>query len=155
MYYLVYSSISRKDLSKDELFSILEKSREKNRMMGITGFLLSINEDYHPEIIKGKFLQVLEGEKEQVIKLYESIKKDKRHKEVKIVSEGVLLKRMFNNWSMGYRDMDILKFKNRLDIFDISEKDLINASGNEQDNPESVLEFIKSFYKVPESAFKP
>ena len=151
MYYLIYSSISKKDLSKDELFAILERSRSKNKMMGISGFLLCINEDYHPEIINGKFIQVLEGDKKDVLKLYESIKKDSRHKNVVNLAEGVLLKRMFDNWSMGYRDMDILRFKNRLDEFDLNESDIVNAKGNQQDNVDSILEFIKSFYKVPEN----
>lgn len=149
MYYLIYSSRSKKDLSKEELFSILEKSRLRNKMMNISGFLLCINEDYHPELINGWFLQVLEGEKEDVLKLYESISEDKRHKDVKLLAEGRLMKRMFNNWSMGYRDMDILKFKSRLDAFDLSEEDLMNAPGDQQDNVDSVLEFIKSFYKIP------
>lgn len=155
MYYLVYSSESKKDMSKDELFVILEKSRQKNKMMDISGFLLCINEDYHPEIINGRFLQVLEGEKKDVIKLYESISMDKRHKNVKVLSEGVLLKRMFNNWSMGYRDLDILKFRNKLDEFQLSENEIMNSNGNEQDNSQAILDFIKNFYKIPESAIKP
>jgi hypothetical protein len=149
VYYLIYSSRSKKDLSKEELFSILEKSRLRNKMMNITGFLLCINEDYHPELINGLFLQVLEGEKQDVMKLYESIEKDGRHKDVKLLAEGRLMKRMFNNWSMGYRDMDILKFKSRLDQYDLSEEDLVNAPGDQQDNVDAVLDFIKSFYKIP------
>ena len=36
MYYLVYSSESKKDMSKDELFVILEKSRQKCSKMNET-----------------------------------------------------------------------------------------------------------------------
>ncbi len=152
MYYLIYSSYTKKDMSKEELFSLLEKSRVKNKEMEISGFLLSINEDYHPEIINGRFIQVLEGNKKEVRKLYDTISGDKRHNKVEILAEGVLMKRIFDNWSMGFRELDILKFKNRLDQFDLSEEILLKSKNDDQS--QIVLEFVKSFYKVPENSIK-
>ncbi len=139
-------------MGKEELFSLLEKSRVKNKLMGISGFLLCINSDYHPEIINGRFIQVLEGEKKDVEKLFKSIENDPRHKHVKIIADGVLMKRMFNNWSMGYRDLDILKFKSRLDKFELTEENLLGSKNS--DESQTVLDFIKSFYKVPDNIVK-
>ncbi|MEQ8518713.1 MAG: BLUF domain-containing protein [Cytophagales bacterium] len=152
MYYLIYSSYSKKDMGKEDLFSLLEKSRVKNKLMGISGFLLCINADYHPEIINGRFIQVLEGDKKEVKKLFESIKKDPRHKHVEIIADGVLMKRMFDNWSMGYRDLDILKFKSRLDKFELTEDNLLGSKND--DESQTVLDFIKSFYRVPDNIVK-
>jgi hypothetical protein len=153
MYYLIYSSLTKKDLSRDELFQILEKSRSRNNLMGLSGFLLCINEDYFSEIINGIFLQVLEGEKEDVLKLSDIIKKDKRHHDLVLVTEGVSLKRMFDNWKMGYRDMNILQFKSRLAQFDLKREDILKPAENPEDS-QAIIELIKSFYKVPDKLLK-
>ena len=121
--------------------------------MGLSGFLLCINEDYFSEIINGIFLQVLEGEKEDVLKLYDIIKKDKRHHDLVLVTEGVSLKRMFDNWKMGYRDMNILQFKSRLAQFDLKREDILKPAENPEDS-QAIIELIKSFYKVPDKLLK-
>ncbi len=153
MYYLIYSSQTKKDLRKDELFSILEKSRVRNKLMGISGFLLCINEDYHPDVLNGMFLQVLEGEKEDVVKLYNIIKDDTRHREAVVIAEGVLFNRMFDNWRMGFRDLNILQFKSVLAQFDLNRDDLTKPLSSDE-NSEAVLEFIQAFYKVPSNLMR-
>lgn len=148
MYYLIYKSESEGDFNKDRLFEILEKSRKKNAQKNISGFLLCINEDLSPELINGKFIQILEGEKEDVKALYNKIKEDPRHKNVKVISEGVTMKRIFHSWNMGHRDFDILSFRSILKQFDLKEEELMDEN-KAQEHQELILDFIKSFYKTP------
>lgn len=69
-HYLIYSSRCVPELSEIELIQILHESRINNENKGISGILL---------FKKGHFLQVLEGNKQDIIDLYQNIKTDKRH----------------------------------------------------------------------------
>lgn len=150
MYYLVYSSLTKTDLEKEELFKILEDSRIKNDSKSISGILICVNEGIHPEILDGIFLQVLEGEKENVLELYDNIKNDQRHHSVNIIAEGVHLERMFDEWKMGYRDLNILEFKAVLRQFDLSQDDILKPNDIDEKS-DTILELMKSFYRNPKN----
>lgn len=94
MYHLVYTSHATKPFSESDLIALLRECRDSNQKEGITGMLL---------YIQGKFIQVLEGKKETVIKLYERIALDPRHLRVAVIEEGESHERIFKNWSMGFR----------------------------------------------------
>ena len=55
MFYLIYVSSAIKLMHDDELLLLLEKARENNSRLGITGMLL---------YKEGNFMQMLEGGKE-------------------------------------------------------------------------------------------
>ena len=84
-------------MSTEDLLFLLEQSREKNRRIGITGILLYKD---------GNIMQMIEGEKQVVLELFETIKKDRRHKDVFQVIAGDIQQRNFENWSMGFLNMD-------------------------------------------------
>ncbi len=67
MIYLVYISAASYPYMDEELKNILLKSRQNNEARKITGLLL-----YHD----GSIIQVLEGEKEQVLSIYQTISHD-------------------------------------------------------------------------------
>ncbi|APZ47746.1 hypothetical protein BW723_16220 [Polaribacter reichenbachii] len=92
---LVYYSITNVIVSDKVITEILESSRKNNAALEITGCLL-----YHNYI----FLQLLEGEKENVNELFETIKKDERHSNVTLIIEENINERMYPNWSMAYHD---------------------------------------------------
>lgn len=69
-YAIVYVSSASDDLEKEEIKQILNSSKTWNNEHDITGLLL---------FSEGNFFQVIEGEKEMIPKLFESIKEDKRH----------------------------------------------------------------------------
>jgi hypothetical protein len=96
MFFLVYVSSALKPFSKEDLVTLLEKSREHNATLGVSGMLLYKD---------GNFLQVLEGEEEQVKTLYAKITKDPRHKGVLTLLQGPSTDRDFPDWSMGFRDL--------------------------------------------------
>jgi hypothetical protein len=97
MYYVVYVSSAVRHLSTNELADILTKSREKNEKLGLTGMLLYKD---------GNFIQILEGEKESVLELYESIQNDPRHKGIITLLKGETPRREFPDWSMGFKDLN-------------------------------------------------
>ena len=94
MYRIIYLSSAIDSVDEAELKNLLIKSRANNSDNDITGILLHID---------GDFIQVLEGNKEQVKTLYDKIAKDKRHKGIINVVKGEIDKRQFDDWSMGYK----------------------------------------------------
>lgn len=96
MYRLVYVSAATVPFSKADLIELLTKAREKNQRLGITGMLLYKD---------GDFLQLLEGERSAVQELFDVIKADPRHKSIIVMLEEQSDRRVFEDWSMGFRDL--------------------------------------------------
>src|ERR1700690_2352126 len=90
---LIYSSEAAPSLAARELEEMLAESRVRNRVYGITGVLL---------FVEGGFLQILEGEKEDVLGLMERIERDSRHHDLKVFYEEEVGERAFPSWSMAY-----------------------------------------------------
>lgn len=96
MFTLVYVSSAVTPFSQSELATLLEKSRANNASLGITGMLLYKD---------GNFMQVLEGEEEQVMALNAKIIRDSRHRGVMILLKEHQPHRTFADWSMAFRDL--------------------------------------------------
>ena len=96
MYELIYRSVAKDDLNADDIEKILETARNFNFQNEITGCLLFHNNE---------FIQILEGEKHKLLELYDSIKKDKRHRNVMLLAEAEKQERVFPNWSMAYHQL--------------------------------------------------
>ena len=92
-YRLVYSSEAAPDLKPAELEGMLAESRIRNKAHGISGVLVFVD---------GAFLQVLEGEKNDVLDLMGRIDRDPRHRGVKVFYEQEVDERAFTSWSMAY-----------------------------------------------------
>ena len=91
-FYLVYTSLPRKEMSRDVLEEITQSSLKNNRANAISGILLGI---------ESRYLQYLEGEKEKVLDLFHKIKMDGRHHGVTKWVEGTTDSRVFGDWSMA------------------------------------------------------
>lgn len=97
MYRIIYLSSAIKILSDDEINDLLTISRENNLKHDITGLLL---------YSEGNFIQILEGSKENVLKIFEKIKHDSRHRNIITVIKEPIANRTFSDWSMGYSLLD-------------------------------------------------
>lgn len=97
MFYLIYVSSAIKLMDDQELLFLLKQSRDNNLRLGITGMLL---------YKEGNFMQMIEGEKQTVLDLYETIRKDTRHRELITIITDETDQRAFDDWSMGFRNMD-------------------------------------------------
>ncbi len=97
MYYLVYVSAATTPFSEGELLELLETSRRNNAPLGITGMLLYKD---------GRFMQLLEGQKEPVLKLVAKVAADPRHCKLTVLLEGERAGRECGAWSMGFQRLD-------------------------------------------------
>ena len=99
LFHLIYVSTAVKPMNGDELVSLLEQSRARNKRHRITGMLLYSD---------GHFMQVLEGEEASVMKIFEDIKRDHRHTKVDVLRAEYIQYRNFPDWTMGFRNIDKL-----------------------------------------------
>ena len=98
MFQIVYVSSAVTEFTKTQLRALLERSREKNLRLGITGLLLYRG---------GNFMQVLEGPEPAVRELFQRISQDPRQKDIVILIQMAVPDREFPNWSMAFHDLDI------------------------------------------------
>jgi hypothetical protein len=96
---LVYTSSATQPFTEEELSELLESSRAGNRSRGITGLLL------HRD---GEFVQILEGDRDEVEHLMGRIVQDRRHRDVRILLKEPLHERRFAHWTMGYESLSAL-----------------------------------------------
>jgi hypothetical protein len=89
---LIYTSQATNPFKKRELLDLLHDARRYNSINSIYGFLY-----YEDEF----FFQVIEGETQLINNLWDRIKKDKRHNNVRIVSNNLIHDYLFAKWSMG------------------------------------------------------
>jgi serine/threonine protein kinase len=89
---LAYESHPTDALTKEQLKDILNKSQYKNIRLNLSGLLI-----FHA----GKFLQLLEGGKKEVDELFDAIRRDPRHTDIKVVLESDCQFRSMPSWVMG------------------------------------------------------
>lgn len=95
--HLVYVSVAQEPMRGKELQEILQQARERNERNRITGMLLFKNR---------RFMQLLEGDEENVMKIFRSIEKDERHRNVELLWLQYVQFRDFPDWTMGFRNVD-------------------------------------------------
>ena len=118
---LLYASRASQPLTQPMLDSIFAQARAHNPAHGITGILCHGGDT---------FMQVLEGGRGQVSKLYNEIAHDPRHNDVALLSYEEIGERSFASWSMGQVNMSrlnpalVLKYSEgtRLDPYAVSGK---------------------------------
>jgi len=133
---LVYVSSAIRGLSKDDINSIVKASEVSNRILNITGLLLYKG---------GNFMQLIEGDSEIVHILQSKIKDDIRHTGmITLLSENIT-HRNFENWSMGYQDIDFLMGNDR----ELIKPLIIGEFDSEiyRKNPYRALALLKAFKK--------
>ena len=96
MIHLVYVSSASHPLSEEDLLSLLEQSRNRNKRQNVTGMLLYIG---------GNFFQILEGDVKDVEEIYEAIVQDERNKDNIVIIKENINERTFPDWSMGFKHL--------------------------------------------------
>jgi hypothetical protein len=118
---LMYASRAAAGVDQEALVAIVRKSKTNNAALGITGVLcMCLNERI--------FMQVLEGGRTAVNRLYNRIAADPRHTDVELMSYEEIGERRFAGWSMGQVNMSrlnpalLLKYSERpaLDPYGVS-----------------------------------
>ncbi|MFI5157569.1 MAG: BLUF domain-containing protein [Sphingobacteriales bacterium] len=117
MYYLIYLSAGVNWFSEKELTDILSVSITNNSRDNITGLLL---------YSEGNFIQLLEGNEQDVKNTFERISKDQRHKGITPIASGAIEKRNFPEWAMGFKSIYSRDLK-ELDAYnDPSDREFLN-----------------------------
>jgi hypothetical protein len=135
MHYLIYISYANTVLSDEDLKQILLKSEEKNNRAGITGMLV---------YMEGKFIQLLEGAKEDIFNLLEVIKQDDRHKKLTVLLEGELESRNFPGWSMGFKTLNPEEFEA---MSGFTKPDMFFNISHIHNESHPAMIFLKLFYQ--------
>ncbi|MCC7152601.1 MAG: BLUF domain-containing protein [Rubrivivax sp.] len=93
---LMYASRPAPALDTAELAAILRESRANNPQHGVTGVLC---------VGDGVFVQVLEGSRSAVNRLYQRIAADARHQQLELLSYEEITERRYAAWAMGQMDI--------------------------------------------------
>ena len=97
MFRLIYKSAAR--YAAEEMFrpsnlpAILQASRRRNGAHGLSGVLVYTGTG---------FLQVLEGDRAEVLGMFERLLVDRRHRSVSVIEMGETERRSFGGWTMGF-----------------------------------------------------
>lgn len=124
---IVYISAMKKEYSCEQLKNLSEKFSEKNKINNITGLMI-----YYDKNI----IQYIEGEYFDVKILYDTIAKDKTHKNIIKLLDEIIINRIFNNWHICFQENGQSKF--------------IESAELEKNNVQSdnVIKLFNSFLKV-------
>jgi hypothetical protein len=95
---LIYVSTARNKQSKDSLSRLTDQASKRNGTLGVSGLLLYSD---------GTFMQCLEGYKESVDTLMQSISSDSRHSGLHVLWEGKTSSREFSDWGMAADSPDV------------------------------------------------
>ncbi|MEH3114202.1 BLUF domain-containing protein [Pedobacter terrae] len=144
IYYLVYTSIASRLMSDGDLLFLLAQSRRNNTSLGLTGMLLYMEGRFITKT-EGRFIQFLEGEKEKVSTMYNSICADERNKSILLLGSGFWHKRSFPAWSMGFSPLNADQHHNIANFFHLN--DDISLTSHLSDANETA-DFLRSFYII-------
>ena len=90
---LIYTSLAEPKNQTKDVRDILESSERNNKASSVTGLLLFDSQRY---------IQILEGQAEDVETLFDVIGKDSRHHSLELLHKGKITGRSFETWRMAY-----------------------------------------------------
>ncbi|RIJ56885.1 BLUF domain-containing protein [Clavibacter phaseoli] len=131
---IVYSSTAERSFDDVDLAQLLAQSRATNEAHGLTGLLV------HRE---GRFLQLIEGEEDDVRERMAAILADDRHGRIATLMEERITERQFPDWTMGFARYDA-RVAERIPGYRESFEDLEGDRPDDRIRP-ALLELIRWF----------
>jgi len=92
-----YISTPTRPMTTNDLMDILNGARVNNVCIGVSGMLLYTGTE---------FIQILEGEEKVIEELLDTIKKDPRHRDFRIIEKKKVTTREYAEWTMGFKRID-------------------------------------------------
>ncbi|GHA27282.1 hypothetical protein GCM10007103_05840 [Salinimicrobium marinum] len=117
-YAISYVSTANPELTKNQIQTTLDYSKNWNNNHVITGILL---------FSQGNFFQVLEGEENLLKELFERIKADKRHHNIITIFQKEVSEVKFDNYEADFISLDDRYHTNDIDSY-FSQIRLLNPS---------------------------
>ena len=90
---LIYQSQATQDFGSLHLFHLLTQARLRNQQLAITGHLL---------YWRGQFTQCIEGPPDAIEQLWQSLQRDERHTDIRLMGRQPIERRRFQEWSMAF-----------------------------------------------------
>jgi len=140
MHHLIYMSHATHSLDEQDLALLLQQARDGNEQRSITGVLVYGG---------GQFMQVLEGERTQVLALYEHLLNDPRHERVVKLADKEVEQRSFANWNMAFRSASPEQFAELAGYIEPSKVEVDVPGLSEADK--LLLHMMKVFVLTPHS----
>lgn len=94
---LVYASRALESFDDAALMRLLDSARRRNEACGVTGMLVYASDSC---------LQLFEGEDDAVEMIWDRIRMDPRHTDLRVLQDGPAQIRQFGEWSMGFEHPD-------------------------------------------------
>lgn len=141
LYHIIYHSLASgsEGMPPDALADLLRQARTYNQNHRLTGLLLYTNQTK-------EFVQVLEGPKDEVQKIYEKIAHDPRHKHAFVLYEGEATGRMFPDWRMGFALADTQDLRTTTGYFPlVAAPGYARPPGLAVHAPERLRKFLSDF----------
>lgn len=129
-YAICYVSTASKSLDRKEIDKVLNRTKKKNNEKDITGILL---------YSEGNFFQVLEGEKSEVLKIYEYIEEDERHYNIIKIFGKEVPDRTFDGYEVDFISEHSKYSEERL------QKYLYHVQGLDKASQKAVREILSVF----------
>ena len=117
---VVYVS-EKTDVSDAALKDIIASSKKNNPEKDVTGCLLSGS---------NSFLQLLEGPREFIDRLYSKISRDSRHENIMTLYDKKINERLFLSWSMKLAPFENMEWSNE----DFNSGNFLNITSEEASN---------------------
>jgi hypothetical protein len=139
--YLVYVSQAAPELDDSSLEAILAESRAYNSKNDVTGILLFVaGRDGN----RGSFMQLLEGEADEIEKLRRRIFADPRHHTKIVLEKGTKPSRDFSDWSMAFKLVEQSDLANHPQFADLAAPEFIERC--KTCGAPGALEFLCDFW---------
>jgi hypothetical protein len=97
---IVYISLACEEMNAEQLGALLRECRKHNERFGITGVLVHVDRE---------FLQLIEGEEDDVRVLFGRIASDRRHQQIHKLWDEPISERNYPVWSMALIDEALLE----------------------------------------------
>lgn len=94
---IIYASEARAAFPPATLLELLTFCRKANPKARLTGLLVFRD---------NTFLQLLEGPREQVTRVFGQISADPRHHDIRLLVDREVTQRSFPDWSMGFEEVN-------------------------------------------------
>ncbi|MBL7858670.1 MAG: BLUF domain-containing protein [Cyclobacteriaceae bacterium] len=136
--HLAYVSNRKSTCTESEIESILKSCKKNNPPLNITGVLLYSDT---------KFIQYVEGESNELLALYDKIKKDPRHDKAVMVSYGPIAAKIFPSWHMANRKLAGAEVDFKTDITASDKEVFHNIMNGQQEQGGRVQELLQKVFK--------
>lgn len=139
IYRLVYTSVRKPNCTEKEIEKILDSCQRNNSRREVTGILIHSDK---------RFLQYIEGEKEELQRLYDLIKLDDRHAGLNQRNFEPIGQRTFPSWQMAYKDVSVDAVDYKTNISEEDKKVFDGLIHDEVDFSDKGLKVLQLFFKM-------